>query len=115
MHGLIVLGVAVLIAPAQAPLVARVKQTAYARMDLALAIARDASIGEFVEAKNARGETEEEIQRRDARWKQGGEAALRKELTSGPCAERLRGLVKADAFVLEAILMDAQGAVVCAT
>lgn len=115
MHGLVVVGAVLLLSSPQDPLAARVKQTAYARMDLALAIARDASIVEFVEAKNGRGETADEIQKRDAHWKQGGEAALRKELTTGPCAERLRALVKADSFVLEAFVMDAQGAVVCST
>jgi hypothetical protein len=68
-----------------------------------------------VEAKNGGGETPEEIQKRDARWKTGGEPALRKEVTTGPCAEHLRALVKSDVFVLEAIVMDAQGAIVCAT
>lgn len=115
MHGLAVLGALVFFSPTQDPLVAHVKQTAYARMDLARAVARDASITEFVAAKNGRAETAEEVQKRDARWKTGGEQALRKEVTTGPCAERLRALVKSDSFVLEAIVMDAQGAVVCAT
>jgi hypothetical protein len=36
-------------------------------------------------------------------------------MTTGPCADRLRALTKGDPFVLEAFLMDAQGALVCAT
>lgn len=99
----------------QDPLVARVRQTAYARMDLATSIARDTAIVGYVQAKNQRQEPAAEIQKRDARWTAGGEAELRKEVTTGPCAERLRSLVKDDPFVLEGILMDAQGALVCAT
>jgi hypothetical protein len=97
------------------PLVARVRQTAYARMELANGIVRDAAILGFVEAKNGAQETMADIQKRDARWRAGGETALRKELTTGACAQRLHALSKDDSFVLEAILMDAQGALVCAT
>jgi hypothetical protein len=104
-----------LLAASQDPLVARVRQTAYARMDLATLMSHDASVIGYVEAKNATEEPAAEIQKRDARWRAGGEAALRKEMTSGACATRLRALSKDDSFVLEAILMDAQGALVCAT
>jgi hypothetical protein len=100
---------------AQDPAAVHVRQTAYARMDLARAIAREAAIVGFVQAKNTSGESAAEIQKRDGRWQAGGEAALRKETTSGPCADRLRALVKDDPFVLEVILMDKQGALVCAS
>jgi hypothetical protein len=103
-----------LLAP-EDPLVARVRQTAYARMQLATGMARDASVVGYVEAKNGSQEAPAEIQKRDARWRSGGETALRKELTTGACAQRLRALSKDDSFVLEAILMDEQGALVCAT
>jgi hypothetical protein len=106
---------AILLFTTQDPLVARVRQTAYARMDLATLIARDGAVIGFVDAKNGTEEPAAEIQKRDTRWRAGGEAALRKELTTNPCAERLRALSKSDSFVLEAILMDAQGALVCAT
>jgi hypothetical protein len=95
--------------------VARVRQTAYARMELATGVAHDAGIVGFVQAKNEQQEPAAEIQKRDARWKSGGEAELRKETTTGPCAERLRALTKGDPFVLEAFLMDNQGALVCST
>ena len=36
-------------------------------------------------------------------------------MTQGACAERLRALIKEDSFVVEAFLMDAQGALVCAS
>jgi hypothetical protein len=101
--------------PPEDPLVARVRQTAYARMELATAMVRDAAVIGFVETKNGGSEAMADVQKRDARWRAGGEAALRKELTTGACAQRLRALSKDDSFVLEAILMDAQGAVVCAT
>ena len=110
------LGVLVfLVAPSQDPLVARVRQTAYARMELASGVAHDAAVMGFVQAKNDQQETPAEIQKRDGRWKAGGETELRKETTTGPCADRLRALTKGDPFVLEAFLMDAQGALVCAT
>ncbi|HET8646678.1 MAG TPA: hypothetical protein VFO85_14385, partial [Vicinamibacteria bacterium] len=109
------LGAALLAFFTQDPLAARVKQTAYARMDRALAISRDGAVVGFVEASNGGAEPEAEIRKRDARWKAGGEAALRKEVTSSPCAQRLRTLVRDDSFVLEAILMDAQGVIVCST
>jgi hypothetical protein len=104
-----------ILAAAQDPLVARVRQTAYARMDTARAIARDTSVVGFVTAKNSAGETPAEIQRKDSRWTAGGEQALRKELTGGACAERLRQLAGADPFILDVMLMDGQGALVCAT
>jgi len=104
-----------LVAPSQDPLVARVRQTAYARMELAGGVAHDAAIVGFVQAKNDQKESPAEIQKRDSRWQAGGESELRKDMTTGPCAERLRTLTKGDPFVLEAFLMDAQGALVCAT
>ena len=107
--------VLVLVLPSQDPLVARVRQTAYARMELATGVARDAGIVGFVQAKNDQQEPAAEIQKRDKSWQAGGETALRKETTTGPCADRLRALTKSDPFVLEVILMDGQGAVVCAT
>jgi hypothetical protein len=102
-------------APSQDPLVARVRQTAYARMELAGGVAHHARINGFVQAKNDQQESPADVQKRDTRWKSGGEADLRKETTTGPCAERLRALTKSDPFVLEAFLMDAQGALVCST
>lgn len=104
---------AVFLVTAQDPLAGRVRQTAYARMDLARAVARDEAMTQFVAAKNQKGETAAEIQQRDTRWKAGGETALRKELQNNACAQRLRELVMGDPFVLEAILMDRQGALVC--
>src|SRR5215510_1027282 len=111
-----VLGLVVfLVTPNQDPLVARVRQTAYARMELATGVAHDAAIVGFVQAKNEQHESEADILKRDNRWKSGGETELRKQITSGPCAERLKALTKGDPFVLEAFLMDNQGALVCAT
>lgn len=116
MTPLVALGsVLLVVAPSQDPLVARVRQTAYARMELATGVAHDAAIVGFVQAKNDSKESAAEVQKRDTRWQAGGEAELRKAMTTGPCADRLRALTKGDPFVLEAFLMDAQGALVCAT
>jgi hypothetical protein len=101
--------------PAQDPLVARVRQTAYGRMELATGVAHDAGLIDFVQAKNDQKETLADIQKRDARWMAGAEAELKKAVATGPCADRLRALTKVDQFVLEAFLMDNQGALVCAT
>jgi hypothetical protein len=99
----------------QAGGVAKVREIAYARAPLAERIASDAQLVAAVVAKNGAGETEEEVQRKDREWTSNAKASLRGELTRGACAERLRTLVKEDAFVVEAFLMDAQGALVCAS
>ena len=58
------LGVLVLlVAPSQDPLVARVRQTAYARMELAGGVAHDAAVMGFVQAKNDQQESAAEIGR----------------------------------------------------
>lgn len=99
----------------QAPREARVREIAYARVPLAERVAGDAQLVSAVAAKNASGETAEEIQRKDREWTANPKAALRGEMTRGACADRLRSLVKEDSFVVEAFLTDAHGALVCAT
>ena len=99
----------------QAPGAARVREIAYARAPLAERIAADAVLVAAVSAKNASGETADDVQRKDREWMANPKAPLRAELTRGACADRLRTLVKEDAFVVEAFLADAQGALVCAT
>lgn len=93
---------------------AAVRQTAYARVESLRAAAADPDVVEFVRAKNASGETLEEIHEHDLRWG-SPDYAKRMETVSGDCAERLRALVAEDAVVVEALLMDRQGALVCAS
>ncbi|MFI4945543.1 MAG: hypothetical protein ACHP85_19895, partial [Burkholderiales bacterium] len=50
---------------------------------------------------------------RDRDWTQNKASALRKALSTSPCAQRLRELIVPDPLVVEAILMDAHGANVC--
>jgi hypothetical protein len=90
-----------------------VKETAYARVALAQSIARDPAIKEAVTAKNAGGETLEEIQRKDAFWIAHPRDPLRQAIVQAPCSKKLKDLVKSDAVIVEAFAMDAQGALVC--
>jgi hypothetical protein len=94
---------------------AKVREIAGARVPLAERIASDAAFQAEVAAKNASAETLDQIQRKDKEWTAGGRADLRRAMTQGACADRLREMVKGDSFVVEAFLMDAQGALVCAT
>jgi hypothetical protein len=99
----------------QAPAAARVREIAYARVPLAERIASDTTLVAAVVAKNASGESAEDVQRKDRDWTASAKAPLRSEMTRGACADRLRSLVQDDAFVIEAFLVDAQGALVCAS
>jgi hypothetical protein len=82
---------------------------------LAERIAADAELVAAVAAKNESGETADDVQRKDREWMANPKAPLRGQVTRGACADRLRSLVKEDAFVVEAFLTDAQGALVCAS
>jgi hypothetical protein len=90
-----------------------VREAALARIQLARAMAADPEILKAVVAKNASGETGDEIQRRDKEWMQNPQFPLRKTLSENACAQRLRELTKADASVVEVIVMDKNGANVC--
>jgi hypothetical protein len=90
-----------------------VKQMALARVRLAEQIAADPELKKAVAGKNAEGESRQMIELRDREWSANPSATLRKALTNSPCAVRLRERIKVDPLVVEAILMDAQGANVC--
>ncbi len=92
---------------------AAVKQMAHARVKLAEQVAADAEIRKAVTAKNAESEPRPAIERKDREWSANLAYPLRKALTGSPCAQKLRQLTAADPLVVEAILMDAQGANVC--
>jgi hypothetical protein len=92
-----------------------VKQAAYVRVAKAHSIARDAQLLGFVAAKNARQESREEIRRKDAEWAGAPDHALRRALTQDDCANRLRTLLADDAVIVEALVMDNKGALVCAS
>jgi hypothetical protein len=94
---------------------AKVREIAGARVALAERIAADDALQAALAAKNASPETADQIQRKDREWIAGARPDLRRAVTQGACAERLRELVKPDSFVVEAFLMDARGALVCAT
>ena len=92
---------------------ARVKETAYARVALAQAIGRDAAIHAAVVASNAVVETPEQIRRRDAVWIANPRDPLRQAIVQAPCSARVRELVKDDAVVVEAFVMNDRGTLVC--
>lgn len=109
---LFVLGIiAAPVALAQAP--GYVHQTALARVARAQKMAADPELVKAVLPKNASGESLDEIRRKDREWVDSPQYPLRKTMTTSACAQRLRVLSKDDAFIVEVILMDAQGANVC--
>jgi hypothetical protein len=94
---------------------AYVTQMAYARLDRAKAVAADPEIRKAIAARNAVGESLDAVHAKDAAWIKDRAYPLRKELTQNACARRLRELVAADELIVEALVMDAQGALVCST
>src|SRR6185295_13641410 len=60
-------------------------------------------------------ESPADIRRIDEEWRRNTRYPLRKSVTSGACADRLRKLVQDDKLVVEAFLMDERGGLVCAT
>src|SRR4029077_1801702 len=95
------------------PGAALARATAYARMILAHKIVTDPELLKDVTAKNAMTESSETIRRRDAEWQANAAYALRREVTSNPCAIRLRAFTQTDPIVVEAFLMDNRGGLVC--
>src|SRR5206468_10715851 len=67
-----------------------------------------------VSAQNNQQRTMTEITRRDDAWMAGKAEPLIKEMTTGPCADRLRALTATSPVYGETFLMDNQGALVCA-
>ena len=96
-----------------APPATRVKETAYARLVRAQAIARDPAIHAAVVASNAVAETPDQIRRRDAVWIANPRDPLRQAIVQAPCSDRVRELVKEDALIVEAFVMNDRGTLVC--
>jgi hypothetical protein len=93
----------------------RAREMANGRLELARKIAADPELVKAIASKNSAAESEDEIRRRDQDWIKNPAYPLRKQMTQSPCAHRLRQIVEADPQVVEAFLMDAHGALVCAT
>ena len=100
---------------AQPTAAVRIKDTAYARVARAQAIARESSIHSAVSASNARVESPELIGRRDALWMANPRDPLRQEIVQAPCSARVREMVKDDPLVVEAFVMNDRGTLVCST
>ncbi len=94
------------------PMEARLRETAYARVRLAQTMARKAELVAFVVDKNAQAESLEKIRHHDQNW---AADPLRKTLTQNACASALKALISTDPVVVEILLMDSRGALVCAT
>jgi len=115
MNGTAVLAAALVFMQSAAPAVLQARETAYARMPLVDRIAGDAELVKAIVAKNLVIESPGDIRRIDDDWRNNLRYPLRKSLTSGPCADRLRKLVQDDKLVVEAFLMDERGGLVCGT
>jgi len=90
-----------------------IRDTAYARVARAQAIARDSSIHSAVSASNARFEPADLIRRRDALWVANPRDPLRQEVVQAPCSAKVREMVKDDPVVVEAFVMNDRGTLVC--
>jgi hypothetical protein len=77
--------------------------------------AKDKTIVDAVRAQNGKNVPLAETQRLDEQWQAGKAAALVKQMTTGACADQLRKLVATDARYSETFVMDAHGALVCAS
>ncbi len=64
-----------------------------------------------VKTQNARKATLAAIKQIDAKWRAG---TVRKEITTGACADRLRELARQQPYYVEVFVSDDQGALVCA-
>src|SRR5678815_2476473 len=87
----------------------RIKDTVYARVGRAQAIAHESSIRSAVSASNARVESPELVGRRDALWMANPRDPLRQEIVQAQCSVKLREMVKDDALVVEAFVMNDRG------
>ncbi len=92
---------------------ATVKETAYARIPLAQSIARDVPIRYAVVQSTGVAESPEEIKKRDQAWIANRRYPLRQAIVKAPCSDHLRSLVKDDALVVEAFVMNDRGTLVC--
>jgi len=111
----VVLEAALILAQARSPGASQARETADARMPLAERIAGDPDLLKAIVAKNHVVESPLDIRRIDEAWIHNPRFPLRKTLTSGPCADRLRKLVAGDKLIVEAFLMDERGGLVCST
>ena len=89
------------------------REMALARVSRARALSADAALRKALADQNAAPQTPQQILRRDREWISDHRLPLRKELSANACAQRLRQLIQPDAAIVEAILIDAQGANVC--
>lgn len=77
-------------------------------------IAASAPIVAAVKAQNAKGTSLDEVKKIDEKWlKTAGYDDFMKSLMNNDCARSLNDAAKANKFIVEAFVMDANGANVC--
>ncbi len=91
------------------------KRMASTRVPLARSVGHERTILTAIDLQNVREMSLSEIKAIDAAWIADARYPLRKELTSNSCAEHLKKIVAKDSMIVEALVMDNQGALVCAT
>src|SRR2546428_14078830 len=97
----VVLEAALILAQARSPGASQARETADARMPLAERIAGDPDLLKAIVAKNHVVESPLDIRRIDEAWIHNPRFPLRKTLTSGPCADRLRKLLAGDKLMVD--------------
>lgn len=115
MNATVVLSAALAFMQGPAAATNQARETAYARMPLVDRIAADPELLKAIVAKDQVVESPADIRRIDEEWRRNTRYPLRKSVTSGACADRLRKLVQDDKLVVEAFLMDERGGLVCST
>jgi hypothetical protein len=94
---------------------ARVREAAQARIPRAQTVARDADVIRAVVESNARAESLTDVQRKDTLWTTHRNYPLRQQVVGRPCSIKVRKLLADDPNVVEALVMDDRGALVCAS
>lgn len=84
-------------------------------MALAIRVGNDPTILSAITKQNSSGVSLKEIQEIDRNWINDKEFRLRRQRTNNDCAKRLKRLIRNDSMLVEAFIMDNQGAVVCAS
>jgi hypothetical protein len=92
----------------------KAREAAQARVPRAQAVARDPDVLQAVTESNTRAESVAEIQKKDEMWTMHRNYPLRQQVVGRPCSIKLRKLVGDDPNVVEAMVMDDRGALVCA-
>ena len=106
---------ALLQAPRVSDVLVKVRDVAQSRVARAQAAASDVDVVKAVTESNAKAESLQDVQKKDAIWSAQKAYPLRKMVVGRPCSIKLRRLVADDPAIVEAFAMDDRGALVCST